>query len=491
VLWTDNAADRMSQYGIVIGRERGVYHTLEGHEHIAVYAKTGSGKTSSVVIPICLSYPGSLIVLDVKGEVFRRTAGYRSEVLGQDVYVFDPTSKDNRSHRWNPLQAVDRNSIDRFDQVSRAAHMLFPEATGGQNSNADAFWTPSARIAFTAVATLVAETPEMPFTMAEVLRMFSRGDAVEVLRDMVETRRKSSRPNYSRTVVDGLSDYLRGSLEQVDGIRKMTSTRLAPWFNPRVAAATSTSDFDLRQLRRKPMTVYVRVQPGHIARMRTILALLFDAAVNLNTDALPADDPTLRYPALILLDEFIRLGRMDPLAEAAQYAREYELRFLYVIQNIAQLRAKYGPDGAQDILDNVGVEIVFGTNDHNLTKELSERLGDDTIGVETKNRPRFMAALKFDKHSTSEHPHRRPIMLPQEIARLDPNRQIVLRAGMYPMNLERSKYFDDDTFTNRLLPPPEIPVLKVDVELDDGLTKLGQPHPPRGAEKEETAENSQ
>lgn len=475
----------MQPHGIIIGRDPGVYHTLDGQEHIAVYAKTGTGKTSSIVIPACLSYPGSLITLDVKGEVFRHTAGYRSEVLGQDIYVFDPAAADNRSHRWSPLQSIDRDSVDRFDQVSRAAHMLFPEATGGTNSNADAFWTPKARSAFTAVASLLAETPEQPFTMSEVLRLFTRGDAVELLHDLVETRRKSSRPNYSRTVVDGLSDYLRGSNEQVDGIRAMTSARLAPWSNPRVAAATSTSDFDLRQLRRRPMTIYVRVQPGHIPRMRSILSLLFDAVVNLNTDAVPADDPTLRYPALILLDEFIRLGRMDSLAEAAQYAREYGLRFLYVIQNIAQLRAKYGPDGAQDILDNVGAEIVFGTNDHNLTKELSERLGDDTIDVVTKNRPRFMGWMKLDKHNEARHPHRRPLLLPQEIARLDPKRQIVLRAGMYPMNMERSTWFDDPMFIARVYPPPPVPLLNVHVELDDGLTKLGQPHAPKGAEEAE------
>ena len=91
------------------------------------------------------------------------------------------------------------------------------------------------------------------------------------------------------------------------------------------------------------------------------------------------------------------------LAEAAQYARGYGLRFLYVIQNIAQLRTRYGADGAQDILDNVGAEIVFGTNDLQLTKELSERLGDNTIDVVTKNRPRFWASLNWQKQSEAEH----------------------------------------------------------------------------------------
>jgi type IV secretion system protein VirD4 len=95
------------------------------------------------VIPNCFSWRGSLVVLDVKGEAFRATAGYRSRVLGQEVYVFDPAAEDERSHRWNPLQPVQRDSVNRFDQISRQAFMLFPEAASGSTSNADAFWTPS------------------------------------------------------------------------------------------------------------------------------------------------------------------------------------------------------------------------------------------------------------------------------------------------------------------------------------------------------------
>ena len=75
---------------------------------------------------------------------------------------------------------------------------------------------------------------------------------------------------------------------------------------------------------------------------------------------------------------------MESLAEAAQYVRGYGMRLLYVIQNKAQLRAKYGANSAEDIFDNTGAEIAFGTNDLKLTKELSERMGDCTINVTTK-----------------------------------------------------------------------------------------------------------
>jgi type IV secretion system protein VirD4 len=462
----------LQQYPILIGRTGRQYHQFHGSEHGALYAKTGSGKSADFVIPNCFAWRGSLVVLDVKGEAFRATAGYRKHVLGQDVYVFDPAAADGRSHRWNPLQPVNRDSVDRFDQISRQAFMLFPEAsTSSTSSNADAFWTPSARGAFTAVATLLAETPSQRFDMAQVLRYFARGDGRKSLDELVNERRASGDPRYSQIAVDGIDDYVNGSTDQVGGIRKMTSTRLQSWFNPRIQAATETSDFDLRDIRRRPMTIYVRVQPGNIARMRPLLALFFDALINLNTDATPEEDPTIRHQVLVLMDEFIRFGHVLSLAEAAQYIRGYGFRLVYIVQNKAQVRGKYGEDGAADIFDNCGVEIVFGTNDLKLTQELAERMGDDTVNVVTQNRPRFAAWLKWDKQSEAEHPHRRPLMLAQEVARMAPEDQIILRAGMLPIKTQRARWWNDKTFTRLVQPPPAIPALNITIALDDGRGK--------------------
>ena len=458
----------MRQHPILVGKTDQGYLNFHGSEHLALYARTGTGKSSSVVIPNCFSWRGSLVVLDVKGEAFRATAGYRARVLGQDVYLFDPAAENGRTHRWNPLEPVQRASVNRFDQVSRQAFMLFPENASGSTSNADAFWTPSARGAFTAVATLLAETPGQDFTMAEVLRYFARADSQEALARMVGQRRASGGPGYSQIALDGAADYLNGSPDQVGGIRKMTSTRLQSWFNPQVQAATACSDFDLRQLRRRPMTVYVTVQPGNIARMRPVLALFFNALINLNTDAIPEQDPSLLHQTLVILDEFCRLGRMESLAEAAQYVRGYGLRLLYIVQNKAQLRAKYGPDAAEDIFDNTGAEIVFGTNDLKLTKELSERMGDATVNVTTLSRPRFWSWLNWAKQSEAEHPHRRPLMLAQEVARMAPDEQVILRAGVLPMKTRRARWFDDANFTGLVEEPPDIPRLEVRVAEDDG-----------------------
>jgi type IV secretion system protein VirD4 len=462
------------QYDILIGQDDdGQVLRFGGTEHVALHARTGSGKTSGFSIPNAFSFPGSMVILDIKGEVFAATAGHRAKTLGQDVYLLDTASIDGRSHRWDPLAVVQRQSVDRFDQISRQAFLLFPEAATGSSgtSNADKFWDPAGRSAFTAVAALLAETPSETLDMSSILRVFGRGDGHDWLAGQIEQRRLTGNP-YSQTVVDGVSDYVSGDERQVDGIRKTVSTRLASWYNPIISAATTDSDFDLRDLRRRPMTIYVSVAPGNISRLRPLLRLFFDQLVNLNSDRTPAQDSTIKVPVLVMMDEFARLGRMDTVAEAAQFLRGYGVRLAYVVQNKAQVREIYGKDGAADIFDNLGAEIVFGTNDPDLTKELEERLGDDTVMFTTFSKPRFWSWFNLSKQSAGEHPHRRPLMLDQEVARMSPDEQLIIRPGMRPMKTNRICWYQDRRFTDLVLPPPEIPFLNVNVASDDGSTMV-------------------
>jgi type IV secretion system protein VirD4 len=462
----------VSNSGILLGRSGNAVHRLPGTEHVALHARTRSGKTSSFVVPNLFEWEGSAIVLDIKGEIFQATAGHRARNLGQAIYVFDPTARDGRSHCWNPLDAVERTSLDRFDQVQRQTYMMFPEGAG--SSNSERFWEPAGRAAMIAVCNLIAETPGETFTLSHILHLFSRGDYHEIFRKKIKERRSSNGPPYSRLTVEGISDFLSGHPDMIESVRKTVSTRLQPWQNPRTAAATSRSDFDLRDFRRRPMTLYVRVAPGNIPRMRPLLRLLFEQFVNLNTDTTPEEDPTLQVPVLLLLDEFARLGRMETLAESLQFLAGYGIRVCVVVQNKAQIKNLYGAQLAIDIFDNVGCEIIFGTGDIELAGELEKRLGDDTVLFDADNLPRWFPSFKMARQSVTRSPHRRPLMLDQEILRLPRDRQIILRPGMMPMLTERVCWYDDPHYLALASPPPLVPKLTVSVPHDDGSIVIPQ-----------------
>jgi type IV secretion system protein VirD4 len=273
-------------------------------------------------------------------------------------------------------------------------------------------------------------------------------------------------------VIDGISGYLSADDKLGGSICKTITTRLQIWSNPRVAAATNASDFDLSDIRRRKMAIYVGVSPGDMPRNAPLLRLFFDSLINVNTSKTPEQDTSLTVPALLLLDEFAQLGRMDRLAHALQYVRGYGMRIALVVQNRAQIMDVYGTYAATDVFDNVGCEMVYGTGDEKLADQLEKRLGDATVDVITESRPRWFSWLRPAKQSEAQHPHRRPLMLRQEILQMSQDEQLILRPGMLPIRACKIKWYQEPTLHRRRLDPPEIPELSVEIPMDDGKRRI-------------------
>jgi type IV secretion system protein VirD4 len=450
--------------GLYVGREKnGRYLRFGGPEHVACYAPTNSGKGVGLVIPNCLLYEATLVCLDVKKENWEASAGIRA-AAGQRVFLFDPLAPDGRTARYNPFSYVRRGTIDAFEDIQRIAQMVFPHVAGDQQ-----FWTDSARSAFTGAAGFLAETPDMPLTFGEVLRLLSGVDGAASMLQRIEARRQQGTP-YAEATVKALEDYLKGSADLVNSIRKTVTARLSLWFNPRIDAATAESDFDLRELRHSLHAIYIGVTPDNIARLRPLLALFFQQLVDLTVRTLPQHDPRAKHQVFLLLDEFPLLGPMPVLADAFAYVRGYGIRLMLIMQSKAQLRDRdlYGPDKAEAILDNCGLEVVFGTKDLKLSEELSARLGDDTVEGTSRSGPRFWRAFRRDKLHLTQTDQRRALLLPQEIRLLKPSEALLIRPGMFPIRCRRIQYFRDATFSRLVRRPPDVPAIDVPVRLDQG-----------------------
>jgi type IV secretion system protein VirD4 len=460
--------------GIVLGRVGGDYLTFPGTEHCALYAPTRAGKGVGYVVPNCFLWPHSLVCSDIKRENYEATAGYRADLLGQDVYLFDPLAPDGRTARYNPLAYIDRTGgPDSFDSVQKVGQAFFPESTGQSK-----FWDDAARSAFNGACALVAETPDLPLNIATVLRLFARAEAPAFMKRLIEERRASGRP-YTAACVDSISDYLTGGIELVNGIRKGVTTRLAMWNNPRIAAATEESDFDLRQLRYRAMSIYVGISPANIERLRPLLVLFWQQLIDMNVHTIPERDPLYRHPVLLNMDEFAALGALPHFATAIPYIAGYGLRAVLVVQSPAQLASPllYGPELASVILDNCGVEAVFGTKNRAVAEDISARTGDMTVNGVTQNRPRFMGAFQWQKQTEALHPHRRPMLLPQKITRLNRRKQLIMRAGLPVIVADKLRWYKDPAFRTLRRPPPIPPEIEIPVALDDGGQILVEPMP--------------
>ena len=238
-------------------------------------------------------------------------------------------------------------------------------------------------------------------------------------------------------------------------IRKTFTSRLDLWLNPILDAATSANDFDLRELRRKPLSIYVGVNPDDLHRLRPVLALFFQQAIGLQTRTLPEHDPTLTRQVLMLLDEFTALGRIPIIAESISYLPGYNVRVLLVIQTPAQLREVYGVNAAETMLKSLAARIVFAPKDVSDAREISDELGNTTINVRTLSKPALdFSDAKGRRHrSVSISEQRRALLLPQEVKALGNDHAIIFYEGLRPIRCKKIRYFQDKRFAQRLLPP--------------------------------------
>jgi len=299
-------AGLFADQGVILGAVRRRLLILPGQQSIILAAPPRSGKGVGVVVPNALNWSGSMVGIDIKRENWTITAGFRA-AAGQRCFLFEPLAEDGRTARWNCLSYVSAEPDQRINDLQRIADILYVESPA-----ADPFWVASARSLFLGIALYLFETPSLPATMGEIRRQGMATDDEGFgahWKRIVEGRRDGSRP-LSEECVRALYDVIDLAPVTASSVRKTFTSRLDLWANPLLDRATSADDFDLRDLRKVPMSIYVAVNPYDLHRLRPVLSLFFQQCLGLQTRELPEHNPALRYQLLMLLDEFTALGRI-------------------------------------------------------------------------------------------------------------------------------------------------------------------------------------
>ncbi|KVW14661.1 type IV secretion system protein VirD4 [Burkholderia cepacia] len=445
---------------IVIGIWRGRYLRFAGQQFVLLAAPARSGKGVSIVIPNLLSYPDSVVVLDIKRENYAITAGFR-RAHGQEVYLFDPFAEDGRTHRFNPLSAIS-DGLFRVGDILAIGYALYPP--GGH----DDFWKDQARNLFLGIVLLLSEwhdarragegesIPDYPVTMGEVLRQ-SSGHGMPV-KAYLQRALVQHRGLLSGACVDALNRFLSNDDKVLASILATFHAPLTIWANPIVDAATCTNDFDLRDVRRRRMSVYIGITPDHLSEAALLVNLVFSQLVNVNTKQLPEADPGLRFQCLLLLDEMTAIGKIHIIARAVAYMAGYNLRLLSVVQSIAQLESVYGLADARTFLTNHAMQILYAPREQKDANDYSEMLGTYTDQSRSVSRPSAMFGGRGGS-SESLSEQRRPLLLPQELKELGRDKEIIVLENTKPILADRICYWRDPTFASRVSSAPSVPAM--------------------------------
>ncbi|SDH00052.1 type IV secretory system conjugative DNA transfer family protein [Sulfitobacter delicatus] len=470
--------------GFILGKmgkpkSRGKLITSKVFPHALIVAPTGRGKTTGFVIPNLLTFKGSAVVLDVKGENFEHTARHRASE-GDKVFRFAPTDwHDRRSHRYNPLLRIfELDDPDRKQMELQLLASLFLQADSDRvqgllKGGIDLF----------VAAGLLAFERKRP-TLGEIYRISASGGnkQKEFMKRRDEVQNRAAKLIFERlasTNNDTLTSYV--SLLMTSGLDQ--------WSNPAIDAATVESDFDFRTIRKKPFTVYLVVAPNMVKPMAPLIRLFFSDLISSLQDKEPGKDEP--WPVMIMLDEFNRLGKMPIVVESIETLRSYKGHLAIVTQTIPALDEIYGENTRRALQGNAGVKLYLTPSDEKTVEELSKAVGKTTKRVVTRSRS--IGRNPFEGRSMSERTEETSLLPEDEARRMPLNDIVMVVDAQMPIRAKRIQYYDDPFFKaihsaqKGELPFPERSLKAVEPEIAEEPEEEAQPTP--AAAPQEAAEN--
>ncbi|MDV6050142.1 type IV secretory system conjugative DNA transfer family protein [Campylobacter sp. CFSAN122719] len=362
-----------------------------------VVAPPGTGKTSGIILPNLFTVPNSTLALDIKGELYAKSAGYRKKYFNNEILLFEPFS-DNNTLFFNPFDnsiVKDMNFIQMMKLADQIAGTIFVAEKGKEGDH----WVTSAKTLFTFFALYnmqkhkhtslgdLTQAPKKDY-FNELNEEFGKEcliedeDTGEVSRDYnVDTfkvflKQVANDENLDEIVRNQARAYQTAAEQEFASIKSTYDTYMKVFTNPQVANATSKMNFRFEDLREKRITMYVVIQTEDMDILAPLVRIFIESLFKKLMSGQENSNPDKFI--YCLLDEFVRFGKMPFLLEAPALCRSYGLIPVFVTQSYEQIRKYYGEDDLGIIRANAGYQTIFRMNTEKDAKEISDLIGDFT-----------------------------------------------------------------------------------------------------------------
>jgi len=434
----------LSETGVVVGgwptRTGTKMLRHDGPEHVLAFAPTRSGKGVGLVLPTLLSWKDSALVLDIKGENYALTAGWRA-AQGQRIYRFDPAA-DRGSVKYNPLAEVRIGTDHEIADCQNIAIMIIdPDGTGLKD-----FWMQEGYgwlgTAILHVLYRIKRQEQRTATLADVRAFMSIGDDEEpnpISEEAVAAVAKAAFNDqeddsfdrllkdmesyeHGRDVVNdevrlGAARMRKRSSNERSGVHSTGTSQLALYSDPIVARNISESDFRITDLMNgeKPATLYIVIPPSDIARLRPLVRILLNQFLTRLTSHMAFEGGRsvkhYQHRMLLMLDEFTSVGKLEIFEKAIAFMAGYGLKAFVIVQDLTQLQKTYGRE--QSIVSNCHVRIAYAPNTMETARVLSDMAGKTTL-VQKKTSASRTTGRVGTNYSETLSEVARPLLTPDE-----------------------------------------------------------------------------
>lgn len=444
------SAGLFARSGVMLGRWRGRYLRHAGADHVLVFAPTRSGKGVGLVVPTLLSWTGSAVIHDIKGENWTLTAGWRSRF--SHCLRFDPT--DTRSAHYNPLLEVRRGPHEVADAQNIADILVDPEGMLARRNH----WEQASHALLVGAILHVLYLVEHK-TLASVARLLS--DPEQPIASTLQTMLVANHLGTSHAarthpvVAAAARDLLNKSEAERSGVVSTAIGFLGLYRDPVIAAVTAHSDWRIADLldAQAPVSLYLVVPPSDLSRTRPLVRLILNQIGRRLTEHLPGQ-PVPHRQLLLMLDEFPALGRLDFFESALAFLAGYGVRAFLVAQSLHQLAKAYGENSS--IADNCRIRIAFSTNDERTAKRVSDALGTSTERRRMRSYGGNRLAAWLPHVTEARQETARALLTPGEVMQLPGDEALLIVSGYPPIRGQKLRFYEDRLLRARVFPPPSV-----------------------------------
>ena len=477
------------------------YHS---NKHCIVVGTTRSGKGISCVIPTCLSWNESLVVLDPKGEAWTITAPVRAQF--SKTFKFEPENPAESVH-YNPILAV-RRGLECIPDIQSLGQILLPAGSGGSSGE---FWINEARKLFTALVGYIAycrpageknfgtlvtlfSDERVPIQGERSTKAYLKAYADEIntfianqgiseenrkeLERLRDSKDEADRREYQTALEsnmltdediqtlrlihnDLMSCYNEEDKVLQDVLSTMTST-LTFFSDPQVQEVTRYSDFSFEDAMYgdTPISIYMVASSAALVRLAPLFKIMYEQSIAILTRKLRK----YNFRLLLLFDEFRQMGRMEIVEKSLSLSAGYGVICMIIVQSYSQLTQIYQHKAV--LLDNFAYQVVLNANDPENLRDIEAQLGNYTVQRRTTSYSGQTNQPLSTGENESVSEMSRALMTADEIRRLPFEDALLIPLGAHPYRMKKIMWFTDPRFTQLTQKYSHLPTLEEETGMD-------------------------
>ncbi|EJF76717.1 type IV secretion system-coupling protein virD4 [Bartonella sp. DB5-6] len=403
-----------------------------GSTHMIFFAGSGGYKTTSTVVPTCLTYPGSIVCLDPSTEVAPMVRFARKKMGNRNVIVLDPNSVLTRN--FNVLDWLLDDSVPRTQREANIvgfAKLLLTDKKS-DNSSAEYFSTQAHNL-LTALLAHVIFSDEYEYHERNLKTL--RGILSQSETAVVDQLRMIQETTPSPFIREMVGIFTEMADQTFSGVYT-TASKDTQWLSlSNYADLVCGSDFASSDITNGNTDVFLNLPASILNSYPAIGRVIIGAFLN----AMITADGNYKKRVLFVLDEVDLLGYMNILEEARDRGRKYGTSLMLFYQSSGQLVNHFGEAGARSWFESCSFVSYAAIKDLQTAKDISERCGQMTIEVTGTSKSR---GLSLAKGSQNINYQQRALILPHEIIQnMRQDEQIILMQGQPPLRCGRAIYF--------------------------------------------------